>query len=100
MLKKLFIVATACASLGFAGSAMAGDIEAGKALAPQCSGCHGANGEGAGPNPPLAGMDIDLHVKAMEDYKSGARVHAVMKMYADKLTDKETLDLAAYYASL
>lgn len=100
MLKSFLIVATACATFGLASSAMAGDVAAGQALSAQCSGCHGANGEGAGPNPPLAGLAEDVHVKAMQDYASGARDNAVMKMYAAKLSEQETADLAAYYASL
>jgi cytochrome c553 len=69
--RKLFIILAACASLGLAGpAAAAGDVAAGAAQAKKCSGCHGANGEGKKKNPPLAGMDFEKHVAAMQDYKS------------------------------
>jgi cytochrome c553 len=104
MLRNLIVLA-ACASLGLAGPAGAtGDTDAGKAKAVKCAGCHGADGLGKKTgktlNPPLAGMSIKVHVKAMEDYKTGARNHKVMQMLAKKLSDKEIVDLAAYYASL
>jgi cytochrome c553 len=90
MNRKLLFVLAACASLGLAGpAAAAGDVAAGKALEKKCSGCHGANGEGKGPNPPLAGMDYAKHVAAMEEYKSGARKHKMMQMLVKKMSDKE-----------
>ena len=82
------------------GTAGAADIQAGKASAAACSNCHGANGEGNGPNPPLAGMAQDRFVQAIKDYKSGKRPNAAMKAFATQLDDKETANLAAYYASL
>jgi|COG998Drversion2_1049125.scaffolds.fasta_scaffold51875_2 cytochrome c553 len=101
MNRRLFFVLAACASLGLAGpAAAAGDAAAGKALEKKCSGCHGAKGEGKGPNPPLAGMDYDKHVAAMEDYKTGKRKHKMMEMLVKKMSDKEIQDLAAYYATL
>ena len=60
----------------------AGDVEAGKAIAAACAGCHGANGEGVGANPALAGKSEDQLVQAMKDYKSGKRANPVMKAMA------------------
>jgi cytochrome c553 len=42
--------------VGIGSAHAAGDVAAGKANAAACVGCHGANGEGVGPSPPLAGM--------------------------------------------
>lgn len=82
------------------GTAGAADVEAGKAKAVVCGNCHGANGEGSGANPPLAGMAQDRFVQAIKDYKSGKRPNAAMKAFATQLDDNETANLAAYYASL
>jgi cytochrome c553 len=82
------------------GAASAADIQAGKTSAAVCAGCHGPAGEGRGPNPPLAGMSQDRFVQAINDYKSGKRPHSAMKAFAAKLDEKETANLAAYYASL
>jgi cytochrome c553 len=45
-------------------------------------------------------MAQDRFVQAISDYKSGKRPHAAMKAFAAKLDDKDTANLAAYYASL
>ena len=76
------------------------DIAAGKAKAEACAGCHGANGEGVGSNPPLAGKSAEDFTKAIAEYKSGARKNAAMKMFSSKLTAQEVENVAAFYASL
>lgn len=84
-----------------AGSALAGgDPAAGESKAANCAGCHGANGEGMGDNPALAGMDKAAFEEAMNAYKSGERENAMMQMFAGQLSDQDIHDLAAYYASL
>jgi cytochrome c553 len=88
------------AVLGIGGAQAAGDVQAGKAKAAACAGCHGANGEGIAPNPALAGKSEELLVQAMKDYKSGKRDNAVMKGMVSALTDADVTNLAAYYASL
>ena len=101
MLRNLFVAVAACALLGLAGPAgAAGDADVGKTKAAKCASCHGADGLGKKSNPPLAGMSAEAHVKAMQDYQTGAREHKMMQMLAKKLSDSEIADLAAYYASL
>jgi cytochrome c553 len=78
----------------------AGDAAAGKAKANVCAGCHGANGEGKGPNPALAGKPEGQLAQALKDYKTGQRKNAIMKTFADQLSDQDMANLAAYYASL
>jgi cytochrome c553 len=88
-------------SVGFFGFAHAGgDAQAGKAKAASCAGCHGANGEGNGPNPGLAGMNEAQFVKAVADYRSGKRANPAMKAFASQLSDQDAANLAAYYAAL
>jgi cytochrome c553 len=96
-----FLSATLAIPLLCASAAMAaGDPEAGKAKAVNCAGCHGANGEGAGDNPALAGMDAGEQLGALQAYKSGERQHAMMQMFAGQLGDQDMADIAAYYATL
>ena len=86
---------------GVVGTAFAGgDAAAGKAKAGACAGCHGANGEGVKPNPPLAGKKEDQLIQALKDYKSGKRANAMMKTFAAQLSDQDAANVAAYYASL
>lgn len=103
MSKKIMIsgmVITSAFLLSFSGATLAGgDAAAGATKAGQCASCHGANGEGSGDNPKIAGMDQAAFVKAMSDYKSGARKHMMMEMFAKKLSDQDFADLAAFYAA-
>lgn len=87
-------------AMSFSAAAVAGgDAAAGAKKAAQCSSCHGANGEGSGDNPPIKGMDEAAFIKAMNDYKSGARKHMMMEMFAKKMSDQDNADMAAFYAS-
>ena len=89
------------ALLGAFGAAYAaGDGEAGKAKTAVCAGCHGPDGKGIGTNPPLAGESEDQIVQALQDYKSGKRVNAIMKPMASMLSDQDMSNIGAYYASL
>jgi len=88
-------------SLAFVGAAQAaGNAETGKAKAAPCAPCHGANGQGVPPNPALKGKTEDELLQALKDYKSGKKPNAVMKAFANPLSDQDMADLAAYYASL
>ncbi len=100
-MKRTLLIAGVAALLGIAGAVQAGgDAQAGKAKAGACAGCHGANGEGGGPNPALAGKKEDQLLQALKDYKSGKRANAMMKTFATQLNDQDAANVAAYYASL
>jgi len=100
MKRTLLTVGTALL-LGLVGPTQAaGDAQAGKAKAGSCAGCHGANGEGKGSYPALAGKPEDAFVQALQDYKSGKRNNAIMKGFVGTLSDQDMANLAAYYASL
>ncbi|HTT40858.1 MAG TPA: cytochrome c [Burkholderiales bacterium] len=69
-----------------------------------CQGCHGiADFRTAYPDvynvPKLGGQGAAYLVKALQDYKSGARKHPSMNGIAAGLSDQDMADLAAYYAS-
>ena len=77
-----------------------GDIKAGEEKAASCVGCHGANGEGFGDNPAIAGWDVELFKSSMQAYKSGEIEDPMMNMLVAPLSDEDIADLAAYYGSL
>ena len=95
------VVAVAALAFGVAGSAQwSGDAAQGKDLSKKCAACHGANGEGKGKAPALAGKpEADL-VKALQDFKSGAREGKMMNGFAKKLSDGDIANLAAYFNAL
>ncbi len=77
-----------------------GDAEAGKEKAATCAACHGETGDNSDPNfPRLAGQYESYLVKALQDYKSGARSNPMMNGLASGLSEEDILDISAYYAS-
>ena len=99
-MKRTVLTVGFIALFGIGAAQAAGDAVAGKAKAAVCAGCHGANGQGVAPNPPLAGMNENQFIQAVNDYKSGKRAHAIMKGMVGSLSYQDTANLAAYYVSL
>lgn len=89
--KWLIIVATALA-FGLAGSAQAASMAA-------CGGCHGANGEGKGGNPKIAGHSKGDLIADLKAYRSGAKKHAAMNAVTKNLSDADIEEMAAFYSS-
>ncbi len=75
-------------------------IGRGATLALRCTMCHGARGLSAANSPNLAGQYPITIYKQLMDFKSGARVSAVMAPLVADLTVADMRDLAVYYAYL
>jgi cytochrome c553 len=91
----------AAAVLSVASAAQAADAKAGRQKALQCQTCHGLDGMSKIPEAPhLAGQVEGYIVKALKDYKSGARKNEMMSVVAPNLSDADMGDLAAYYAAI
>jgi cytochrome c553 len=75
-------------------------IGRGATLALRCTMCHGARGLSAANSPNLAGQFPVVIYKQLADFKSGARISAVMGPLVADLNDADMRDLAAYYAYL
>jgi cytochrome c553 len=67
--------------------------------APSCTGCHPASTRVTSPVPRLAGLDRAAIIKAMQDFRSGARPGTVMDRIAKGFTDAEIQAIAAWYAA-
>ena len=87
--------------LVFAGPVQAGNVEAGKAKSEACTDCHGDDGKGDKDTPSTAGLSVDEFTKIIKEYQSGVRTKSKkMTKSANKLSDEDIADLAAYYATL
>jgi cytochrome c553 len=98
MMRSLLLILAAC----FAVPALAvGDAASGKQKSQACAACHGADGNTpTGPDfPRLAGQHYDYLLKALRDYKSGARKNPIMGGQIGSLTPQDMADLAAYFSS-
>lgn len=100
-MKRTILSISLIALIGVFGQAQAAaDVAAGKTKADSCKGCHGANGQGVGKFPELAGHKEADIAQALNDFRSGKRVSTMMKAPTAKLRDEDIANLAAYYASL
>ena len=106
MIQRSRILA-ACSALLFAAAGMHawadGNATAGRQKNRLCQGCHGIpDYRTAYPDaysvPKLGSQGAQYIVKALQDYKSGARKHPSMNGIAASLSDQDMADLAAYYA--
>ena len=89
---------------GFVAYVPKGSIKKGEALATrgQCALCHGANLEGLGPVPGIAGRSPTYMVRQMYDMQHGVRSGVwseLMKRVVAPLSVDDMLNLAAYAAS-
>jgi cytochrome c553 len=104
MFRIRILVATLAASgivLTGSGGAMAGDAKAGRQKALQCQTCHGLDGIAKLPEAAnLAGQGEAYLVKALKDFRGGARKNDMMSLVIANLADADIADLAAYYAAI
>ena len=89
-----------CSVIMFASvGALAANPVAGKEKSKPCAACHGPDGNSTTPDfPKLAGQHYDYLVKALKDYKSGARKNAIMAPQTANLSQRDIADLAAFYS--
>lgn len=102
MTKQILLAASCTIALAVSsiGAMAAGDAAAGKAKSATCVACHQADGNSTNPEwPKIAGQGAKYLVKQLKDYKSGARVNAVMQGMVAALSEQDMEDLAAYFAS-
>jgi cytochrome c553 len=94
---RFLILALACFS---AQALAAGDTDSGKLKSQTCAACHGPDGNSpTSPDfPRLAGQHYDYLVKALRDYKSGARRNPIMGAQVGGLNSQDMADLAAFYS--
>ncbi len=101
MIRSILAIALLAVAVSAQASSVAGDAAAGQHKSQPCQACHGPDGNKTldGQYPRLAGQYADYLLKALREYKSGARQNAVMKGFADTLSDQDMADLAVYFAS-
>lgn len=74
-------------------------VQAGRAVAAACAGCHGEAGVSKMPGTPsLVGLEPKYLVAAMQAYKSGQRKNDVMKSMLAAVSDTDLSNVALYYA--
>ena len=103
MKRDLLLLTGALSAFTLCVSAWADSEGQGNARSRMCEGCHGIPDYRTAypevyPVPRIGGQQAAYIVKALQDYKTGARKHESMRAIAATLSDQEIADLAAYYA--
>jgi cytochrome c553 len=81
-------------------SRIAGDAEAGKTKSESCAACHGVDGNSSNPEwPKLAGQHENYLLRQLLYFHDGERMNDTMKGMVAGLSEEDSRDLAAYYAS-
>ena len=96
MQKKLALLVAGAALL----STNAFAVTHAEAIAATCMSCHGTDGKSLGATPSLAGLDKAYMVKAMQEFKAGARPSMVMKKYAAGYTEAEYEAVADIFSKI
>ena len=101
---KTLHLLTVCAAFALtAPDAQGEDAAAGEArYAETCINCHGKAGKGMASFPSIAGRDSDYIADRLMQYRAREMVgpnSAIMMSWAEKLSDEEIADLAAYISA-
>ena len=99
-MKKHTLIALAVFAFSAPAFAAKGNPEAGKAKAEVCKACHGESGVSAAPEfPKIGGQHADYIATALKHYKLGKRKNPIMAGQVANLSDKDMLDLAAWFSA-
>ena len=98
-MKTRILFAALIAAAALPSYAASGDAEAGRKKSTPCAACHGPSGVSASPEfPNLAGQYADYLQTALTHYKNGKRKNPIMQGQVANLSQKDILDLAAYFS--
>jgi len=100
-MKNRLVIAIILVTAVFTGPTFAGgDPEAGKTKAASCAACHGADGNSVNPEwPKLAGQHEKYLTRQLGYFQHGERENSTMSGMSANLSERDTEDIAAYYAS-
>lgn len=97
---KTQLLLVALLALSMPALAASGDAEVGRKKSTPCAACHGPSGISATPDfPNLAGQHPDYLHSSLKHYKNGKRKNPIMQGQVANLSEKDMLDLSAFFAS-
>ena len=97
---RRFATTAALLALATPAFAASGDADVGRKKSAPCAACHGPNGVSPAPDfPNLAGQHADYLHASLKHYKNGKRKNPIMQGQVANLSEKDMLDLSAFFAS-
>ncbi len=98
-MKKLFCVISFVLMV-FSAQTFAADAAAGEAKAKTCVACHGANGNSSNADYPSLAAQTPLYIfYQLIQFREGRRSNVQMNTFAEKLSDDDMQDIAAYFSA-
>jgi cytochrome c553 len=99
-MKRHVLVLAGVLALSTSALAASGDADVGRKKSTPCAVCHGPNGMSPAPEfPNLAGQHPDYLLASLKHYKNGKRKNPIMQGQVANLSEKDMLDLSAFFAS-
>lgn len=93
-------LATGALALAVSTAVSAGDTASATMLSNTCAGCHGTNGNSAGPaSPSIAQMEKTAFAEAMKVFRNGDTYSTIMGRIAKGYTDEEIELMAGHFAA-
>ncbi len=103
-MKQRFLIAVLAAVAAIAVSLTAveaADPKAGKTKATACQTCHGLDGIAKIPIAPHIAGESQIYLQTqLKAFRSGKRVHEMMSVVAEQLSDEDISDISAWYSSI
>ncbi|MCC7546470.1 MAG: cytochrome C [Burkholderiales bacterium] len=75
------------------------EVEAGRALAATCTGCHGTAGASIGPIPGIDGMEASRMILLLGEFRDGKREATIMDQLVRGYSDAQIQALAQWFES-
>ena len=98
-MKKFFCVISFVLSV-FSAQALAADPAAGETKPKTCVTCHGANGNSTNAAYPSLAAQTPLYIfYQLIQFREGRRTNVQMNSFAEKLSDDDMQDIAAYFSA-
>jgi cytochrome c553 len=99
MMMKFFWVISFVLAV-FSAQAIAADPAAGESKAKTCVACHGANGNSTNADYPSLAAQTPLYIYyQLLQFREGRRSNVQMNSFAEKLSDDDMQDIAAYFSA-
>lgn len=94
------LAALVAGGIVFSSSALAHEPSNAAMLSNTCNGCHGTDGQSAGPNMPnIGGVSSTYIVEQMKNFKTGERKSSIMGRLAKAYSDEEIAAIASFFST-
>jgi cytochrome subunit of sulfide dehydrogenase len=95
---RALVVSILLTSAGAALAQAAPDLRAAGYLAANCANCHGTEGRAVAVMPALAGLNREVFIQTMRDFRDNKRAATLMHQIAKGYTDEQIALMAEFFS--